>query len=504
MMALKKPTDEMTLTQLLSGIVDIDIADDRPIVKIECDSRKVDPGDIFLACKGESSSGAEYIEDAVNAGAYAVLMDSDLEGETGTYPVPVIKVDNLSRKAGLIADRFYHYPSAAMNVIGITGTNGKTSIAYFIAQALNAVSENKAAVIGTLGIGTPANLQSSLNTTPDALTIHRSLSVMRNDDIQHVVLEGSSHALVQHRVEGVNFDTAVFTNLSRDHLDYHGDMETYAEAKRQLFLAKSPANAVINIDDVYGRQLVEDLQGKLKLLGYSVSEQAVVDKTQDHVYGTIKDAGIAKLSIFVQSPWGEGLITSGLTGTFNAGNLLASLAVLCLSEVKFEDAIKLLSSVAAVPGRMECFTKPGRPKVIVDYAHTPDALQKALLSLQDITRGKLICIVGCGGDRDQGKRPLMAKISETYADRVIFTNDNPRNENPETIISQMLAGMADSSSVTVIPDRAGAIREAIRSASEDDVILVAGKGHETYQEIAGVRSPFNDRQLVRNLLEQTA
>jgi UDP-N-acetylmuramoyl-L-alanyl-D-glutamate--2,6-diaminopimelate ligase len=503
MMALRKPTDEMTLSFLLEGLVNLDAADDRSLVKVEIDSREVQSGDLFLACKGERSNGTQYIEDAINAGACAVLVDAELYDVSATYSVPVISVENLSAKTGLIADRFYQHPSATMNVIGITGTNGKTSTAHFIAQVLTAANSISAGVIGTLGIGTPGKMQTSLNTTPNALTIHRAMHSMQVDGLENIVMEVSSHALQQARVAGVNFDIGVFTNLSREHLDYHGDMETYAQAKRQLFLTESLHSAVINIDDEYGQQLANELKDDLKLITYAVGEKSKAGNTQNHVCGVVKESGIARLSIDVQSPWGEGNITSKLTGAFNAGNLLASLSVLCLSGVKFENSLKLLSELEAVPGRMECFTKNARPRVIVDYAHTPDALEKSLASLRDITSGKLICVVGCGGDRDQGKRPMMGKLAETYADQIIVTNDNPRNEKPESIINQMLAGMEQSASVVVIPDRAAAISEAINIASEEDVILVAGKGHETYQEIAGVRSPFSDRQLVRNLLEQS-
>jgi UDP-N-acetylmuramoyl-L-alanyl-D-glutamate--2,6-diaminopimelate ligase len=313
----------------------------------------------------------------------------------------------------------------------------------------------------------------------------------------------SSHALVQTRVAGVSFDIGVFTNLSREHLDYHGDMETYAEAKRQLFLTESLRSAVINSDDEYGRRLLNDLRGSLQLISYGIGNQFENENSGEHVCGVINDAGVGFLSIDVHSPWGEGNISTGLTGEFNASNLLAALSVLCLSGVGFEDALRLLSKIEAVAGRMECFVKKDKPRVIVDYAHTPDALQKALASLQGIEKGKLICVIGCGGDRDQGKRPIMGKIAENYADQVVLTNDNPRNENPEAIINQILAGITRASAVTIIPDRAKAISSAINSAAKDDVILIAGKGHETYQEIAGVRSPFSDRQLIRNLMEQT-
>ncbi len=503
MMTLKKQTDEITLACLLDGLANIDAEDNRSIVNVKIDSRNVQIGDLFLACQGFRSNGSEYIDDAISAGACAVAVDADLIYRGNDCAVPVIAVADLSARAGLIAHRFYQCPSDSLNVIGITGTNGKTSIAHFIAQAFSAASGIEAGIIGTLGIGTPGKMQQGKNTTPDPLTIHQALAAMRDEGVENVLMEVSSHALVQARVAGVSFDSAIFTNLSREHLDYHGDMETYAEAKRQLFLTRSLKHAVINTDDEYGQRLHSELAGRLRVISYGIGVQPTNEKADEHVAGIITDPGVGSLSMDVLSPWGEGTLKTRLTGEFNASNLLASLSALCLSGMRFKDALKWLANVAAIPGRMECFTKAGFARVIVDYAHTPDALEKALSSLQIPCKGRLVCVLGCGGDRDQGKRPLMGKIAEKYCDRIILTNDNPRNEDPEAIISQISAAIAKKDPVTVLPDRAAAIKAAINSSYSNDIILVAGKGHETYQEIAGVRLPFSDRQLVRNLLGQT-
>jgi len=312
----------------------------------------------------------------------------------------------------------------------------------------------------------------------------------------------SSHALTQARVAGVKFDIAIFTNLSREHLDYHGDMDVYAEAKRQLFLTEFLSTAVINTDDEYGQKLQNDLRGKLRVITFGIGDHIEHDEAKEHVSAIVIDSRLGALSLDVSSPWGKGILTSKLTGDFNASNLLACLSTLCLSGITFTQALEHLSGIEAIPGRMECFTKEGKAHVIVDYAHTPDALEKALKSLGAIDNSNLICVVGCGGNRDQGKRPQMGRIAEMYSTEVILTNDNPRNEDPDAIIDQMLAGMERRDLVSVIPDRSAAISQAIRSASLDDVVLIAGKGHETWQEIAGVRTPFSDRQLVRNLMEQ--
>jgi UDP-N-acetylmuramoyl-L-alanyl-D-glutamate--2,6-diaminopimelate ligase len=502
MMVLKKPTDETTLKDLLNGLATVNDTDDRSITGLSNDSRHIEHGDLFIANKGQLYDATEFIQNAADAGASAALVDSGFDFEARVYSIPVTKVEDLSTKSGIIADRFYKHPSAALKVTGITGTNGKTSTAFFIAQALNKLNANKVSVIGTLGIGMPGNIQHGVNTTPDALTIHREIRSMQTKGVNNLVMEVSSHALEQKRVAGVKFDIAVFTNLSREHLDYHGDMAMYANAKRQLFLAESLSAVVINTDDEFGQELVNEFQEKLSVLTYGLDGNSIPKQAGNHISGKIIASEVGLLSVDVTSPWGEGNIRCALTGEFNVSNLLASLAVLCVSGIELDTALQLLSKTEAVPGRMECFSKKGEAKVIVDYAHTPDALQKSLQSLRNLTKGRLICVVGCGGDRDPGKRPIMAKIAETFSDKTIFTSDNPRNENPETIVTQMLSGVEDRESIRVILDRAEAIRLAISSALADDVILVAGKGHETYQEIANVRTPFSDRQLVRNLLEQ--
>ncbi len=502
MMALNKSTENTTLNHLLSGLAEVSPVDNVSPSGIKNDSREICRGDLFLACQGFRSNGVEFINDAIVAGACAVIVDTEQLRKAEKYPVPVITVANLNANLGLIAHRFYQHPSDGLNIIGITGTNGKTSIAHIIAQVLSVAGDQDTGIIGTLGTGTHGKMQAGKNTTPDALKVHQTLAVMQDQGLKNVVMEVSSHALTQARVAKVKFNIGIFTNLSQDHLDYHGDMDAYAQAKSRLFLTESLATAVINIDDEYGRHLQNTLGSKLRVITYGTREQPANDKTDEHVSAIITDTRLGALTIDICSPWGEGTLTSKLTGEFNVGNLLASLSALCLSGMVFTEVLEHLSRIEAIPGRMECFTKEGSTRVIVDYAHTPDALEKALGSLREIKGGKLICVFGCGGDRDHGKRAQMGRIAQTYSTNVILTNDNPRNEDPEVIIEQILAGMEHRDSVSVIPDRATAISKAISSAATDDIVLIAGKGHETWQEIAGVRTPFSDRQLVRNLLEQ--
>jgi UDP-N-acetylmuramoyl-L-alanyl-D-glutamate--2,6-diaminopimelate ligase len=481
----------------------VDAVENCSVSGITLDSRQIQVGDLFLACRGLKSNGAEFIDDAIAAGAAAVLIDAASVREKQNASVPVIAVSELGEKAGLIANRFYDLPSESLNVIGVTGTNGKTSIAHFIAHSLNTDGNNNAGVVGTLGIGVPGKMQESKNTTPDAITIHSAIADMRDQGVSNVAMEVSSHALEQSRVAAVSFDIGIFSNLSQDHLDHHGDMQSYGEAKRQLFLKPSLHSAVINIDDEFGWALAKDIAAKLRVITYSLNVDVIDAASSEHVSGLITSAEPGALTIEIKSPWGESTLVTQLSGEFNASNILACLSALCLSGIAFADAIERISHLQAVPGRMECFSKPGRTRVIVDYAHTPDALEKALSSLRHICKGKLVCTFGCGGDRDQGKRALMGKVAEIWADHIILTNDNSRNEDPGHIIEQILAGIVSKEQVSIITDRGLAIEEAIRISVAEDVVLIAGKGHESWQEIAGIRSPFNDRILVRNLLEQT-
>ena len=501
MMALKHSHGDMTLGWLLQELQPVSADADREFADIKLDSREVLPGDVFFALRGIASSGEIYIEHAVAQGAVAIVADDSFNLSSLNLDIPVVQVARLNEKVGQLAHRFFQCPSDEMTLVGITGTNGKTSVANLLAQALAGPGKKLAASIGTLGSGVPGELVATANTTPDAISIQRILCDMRGRGIKSVAMEVSSHALSQYRVAGISFDIGVFTNLSQDHLDYHGDMQSYANTKKRLFEMQGMHTAVINTDDEFGRQLAAELGDSLKVYTYGLNDRA---HDLAHLSGEIAVNKLGELQVDVNGPWGNASICSRLSGSFNALNLLAGFSVLCVTGMSAKESAAALAQLQPVPGRMECFTGKDGKKIIVDYAHTPDALEKALQGLRKIHQGKIITVAGCGGDRDSAKRPLMGEIAEKYSDTCIFTSDNPRFEEPMKIIEQMLAGTSQPGSIEVIEDRAKAIERAISIAGHSDAVLVAGKGHETYQEIKGVRNPFSDRQLVRELLGDVA
>jgi UDP-N-acetylmuramoyl-L-alanyl-D-glutamate--2,6-diaminopimelate ligase len=502
------------LSTLLEGYAQVSPADEREIAGLSLDSRSTRTGDLFLACPGGARHGAEFIEDAVRAGAVAVALESNAAAPTATHSVPVYDIAELGQKIGHIAARFYGHPSHYLTVIGVTGTNGKTSVTHFLAQALS----SPCGVIGTLGNGMYGQLETGSHTTPDAVTLQALLAQLHERGATNVVMEVSSHGLEQGRVNGVEFDIAVFTNLSRDHLDYHPDMTAYGAAKRRLFQMPGLRHAVVNCDDDYGRELLSTLPNGVEPLAFGLS--ACDGQGRPSVAGTGRPgatevAGLAQvrgmnlrlhsqgLSLDVESPWGAGRIESAMWGRFNASNLLAALATLLVMGVPLADALQRLSRVSPVPGRMDLIAgRANQPTVIVDYAHSPDALQQALAAVREHsgTDGRVWCVFGCGGGRDRGKRPLMGAIAEQYADFVVVTDDNPRHEDPVGIVAEILAGMVNPYAVYVHRDRAEALAFAIRHAGLADIILVAGKGHEDYQLIGAEKIPFSDREQVAKLL----
>ncbi len=499
------------LSVLLAGYAVVNEADDRDIYGLSMDSRKVQAGDLFLACTGQQARhGHEFIADAIQAGAVAVAytLDGGIGNEARVaisdvpVKVPAFGIAQLGQQAGVIAARFYDDPSRDLFVVGITGTNGKTSCSQFIAQALN--EDALAGVIGTLGNGLYGNLQQTSHTTPDALSLHGLLAGMRAAGAVSVAMEVSSHALEQGRVNGVVFDAAVFTNLSRDHLDYHGDMVSYGRAKQRLFAMPELRYAIINADDGFGRELLRSLPANVEAIAYALDDVEDV-RCKQVVRGTLLSQGLDGLNLQVASPWGEAQVTSRLLGRFNASNLLAVLATLVASGIPFNVAIEKLARLQPVPGRMECYGgRYGKPLVVVDYAHTPDALGQVLQSLREHCQDALWVVFGCGGDRDRGKRPLMGAIAQRHADHVVLTDDNPRHENAEGIIADIRAGLRPSPSVHVERDRAQAIAWAVTRATGRDVVLIAGKGHEDYQLIGDVKLNFSDSLHVRNLLKEAA
>ena len=503
MMASRHSQFQLTLSALLQGIVDLKPEADRNISGMSLDSRDIQAGDLFLACAGRNHNGASFIDAAINNGAVAVLWETQpgiqaiplayrpvSKGKT----VPVIAVPDLSQLAGILADRFYGQPSRALFVCGVTGTNGKTSVSQFLAHTLSA--DAPAGVIGTLGHGLYQHLEMGRHTTPDAVTVHRWLAELREQGAASVAMEVSSHALHQGRVNGVLFDCAVFTNLSRDHLDYHGDMQSYAAAKAGLFSMPGLRYAVINSDDSTGRELLPRLPNTLRVLRYGLEAEH-----QPDVLGKCLSLSADGVEVELETPHGTGRFHSRLLGRFNISNLLAVLAVLLLSGIPLQGALARLATVKPVAGRMETFGGDAKPLVIVDYAHTPDALEQVLKALREHCRGRLWCVFGCGGDRDAGKRPLMGAIAEALADVVIVTNDNPRSEDLEQILADIKQGMTAPELIQTQPDRRQAIAAAIAQAKPGDVVLVAGKGHEAWQQIGDTRIPFSDIDEVASQLD---
>lgn len=470
------------------------------------DSRKVQRGDTFVAYPGESGDGRNYIAQAIANGANAVIWDTHHFAWNEAWDIPNLGIAALRDQAGYLADQVYGAPSERLWMVGVTGTNGKTSTCHWISRALNDAGR-KCALIGTLGNGFAGNLQATRNTTPDSIRVHGLLADYLAQGADAVAMEVSSHALAQGRVNGVRFDVALLTNLSRDHLDYHGDMESYAASKRRLFDWHALKHAVINLDDAYGVELAMRLKERdAEIIGYGMSDEALrLAEKQGWrmVYGNLQQMSAAGMRLRIHSSWGRGEISSCLVGRFNAANLLGAAAVLLASGIEFERALQSLGEVPPVAGRMQKIGDAGMPAVFVDYAHTPDALEKVLLTLREAGngQGRLICVFGCGGDRDRGKRAMMGRIAEKFSDHCIVTSDNPRSEDAAAIIDEVMSGMA-SANHEAIADRKAAIERAIFTAQEGDTVLVAGKGHEDYQEIAGIRHRFSDAQISLDALRQ--
>lgn len=478
------------LRQLLEGVVRVPGIANCEVRGLQIDSRRVQPGDLFLAAPGVVADGRDFISNAVASGTVAVVYEAGDGYAPRSLPVPAFGVANLRHKIGIIADRFYGTPSRRLIVIGVTGTNGKTTCTQLLAQVLDQIPK-RCAVIGTLGHGFPGELNTSIHTTPDAVTLHRLMTDFLDQNVEYVAMEVSSHALEQGRVNGVAFSVAVFTNLTRDHLDYHGDMTAYGLAKSGLFAMEGLKYAVINYDDAFGRKLIAGVGAQIKTLSYGMEGGDV----RAHDVRALPGG----LSLRITTPYGETELCSPLIGRFNAYNLLAVLATLLALGMNLKEAAARLAKAQAPAGRVERFGgAKGSPLVIVDYAHTPDALEKILQALREHAHGKLWCVFGCGGDRDRGKRPMMGEIAERLADIVVLTDDNPRHESGDAIIADILDGM--HASPQVIRDRQVAIATAIHGAGNDDIVLIAGKGHEDYQQVGDERFHYSDREAVRKIL----
>lgn len=493
----------MLLADLLPGLSAVDWARHQPVSSLALDSRDVEQNGLWLALQGSRGHALEHLAEARRRGAVAVIAEPAGEWDRDriarlSSELPVVALPGLRRQAGEIAARFFGQAAHAMRVIGVTGTNGKTSVAHFLAQALS--TRVPTAVLGTAGNGFPDDLQASTHTTLDAVNLHATLGSLVTRGARAVAMEVSSHALHQDRVAGVPFHTAVFTNLSRDHQDYHGSMQAYADSKARLFRGAGLSLAVINVDDPVGADLAEDVRARTYTV--AVGSTSGLTRLGDR-YLLLREVETRAdgLRICIDSSWGSGEIQSRLLGRFNAENLALALAVLLAWDMPLASAVTALEQVRPVTGRMMVFLAPNRPRVVVDYAHTPDALEKVLESLREHVSGRLICVFGCGGDRDRSKRPQMGEIAQRLADRVLLTDDNPRSEDPETIIAEVLRGMPTSHGVQVEHDRAKAIEEGIASAGPGDLVLIAGKGHEDYQEVDGQRKSFSDIEQVQAALQ---
>jgi UDP-N-acetylmuramoyl-L-alanyl-D-glutamate--2,6-diaminopimelate ligase len=478
----------MMLSELIPEEI---VPHDVQVTGITDDSRRVARGDLFLARPGGSHDGRAFIAEVADRAA-AILCESPAPVlKSGNPPdVPIIELSNLEQRTGDIANRFYGRPSEKLRVVAVTGTNGKTSVTNYVAAAAATLGA-QCGVIGTLGSGTPGALNNPGLTTPDAISLQRSLAALVDEDCSMVAIEASSHGLEQGRLNGVAIDIGVFTNLTRDHMDYHGSLADYVRAKRRLFEFAGVQTAVVNKDDPQC--------------------DAVVPAALPRIYYGFKDADVTASSIEVRpdgvsfelrSPWGTAQVDSPLLGRFNISNLLATTGVLGSLGYDAEHIAVALSTISNVDGRMQAVKSEGCPLVVIDYAHTPDALEKALHAVREHCAGGLWCVFGCGGNRDAGKRPLMGAAAESHSDHVVLTDDNPRDEKSADITDQVMAGMSDSESIKVILNREDAIAYAISRAEDTDVVLVAGKGHETYQEIGGERQYYSDHEVVARCLSE--
>ncbi len=499
MAAIKNNHSIITLKQLLS---DLSVSEYLPEIEVKglaLDSRKVEQGYVFVALEGQFDHGLAYAEAAISRGAVAVLCDEKFDQYCQQILSKLmsraicVPVRDLQNKLGKMANQFYAAPSEKMFITGVTGTDGKTSVSHFIAQAME-LAYGSAAVVGTLGNGPINKLEESTHTTPDVISLHNMLAEFYQDKITHVAMEVSSHGLDQKRVSGVSFDVAVLTNLSRDHLDYHGDMQSYKQAKKKLFTEVSEKALVLNIDDDFGVELYAELNNTKPIWLYGLNKEKAMQSAL-YAYATNVVNQKNGISFMLHSSHGTGQLEINLIGEFNVYNVLACFCVLLENKINFNHALKYLEKLTTVPGRMELMVFENKPSVVVDYAHTPQALSQALINVRQHTKGKVVCVFGCGGDRDTGKRPLMAQAAMQLSDLVIITNDNPRTESPEKIIDDIQQGVENDLQLMVEMDRQKAIQYAIKMASVDDLILIAGKGHEQLQIIGDKKIDFSDKEV---------
>ena len=491
------------LSALLEGVSVKDLVPTVEILDVTSNSASTVRGSLFIALKGTQTHGIDFAIDAAKAGAVVILYDA--LDEYCQQRIPLLQkqvktrwlgVENLDRVNGVIVSRFYDEPSNDLTIVGVTGTDGKSSVTHLITQALGKL-DKQVGSIGTLGYGIGNQLEASSHTTPDAVVLQSCLYEFRQQRCQYVVMEVSSHALEQYRVNGCHFDIAVLTNLGRDHLDYHGDMAHYAAAKQRLFTDFDLSGRVINSDDEFGRNLSASFD-KNEVIRYSSTMDADNDAEVYLLRSEITDQG---QDIYVSTPLGEVCASTALMGAFNIDNTLACIASLVSLGLSLDEIKVAVSDLNPIPGRMEKFSASGRAIAVVDFAHTEQALRACLATSRGHTKGKLWCVFGCGGDRDQGKRKGMGRAAEQLADQVIVTDDNPRTESPEAIVNEILRGMNDPDKVSVVHNRQAAIEFALSQAMEEDLVVIAGKGHEQEQIIGRERYPFSDRHVVQRFMQ---
>lgn len=480
------------LDRILAGLVAAERVPSLTVAGLAMDSRRLAAGDAFVAVGGTRGHGMAHAESALNAGAAVVLHD-------GAAPVPetirtrCVEVPGLAAELHAICARYWDDPAASLDLTAVTGTNGKSSVAWLLAQALGG------GMIGTLGIGRPSALTAASHTTPDLPSLYKALAGLRDDRVGKVVIEASSHALDQRRLAGLRFCSVIFTNLERDHLDYHGTLEAYGRAKTRLFTDYPSRYQLINVDDEFGRRLADQLNDSPGLVRYGLETARRPD-----VLGTIRRATLEGLQMDVNTPEGRVCCASRLIGRINASNIAIVIAELTVRGYNVRDIAGIVAELDPVPGRMNRIDGPAGQRVVIDYAHSPDALENALAALRQVTEENLVCVFGCGGERDRGKRPMMGRIAESLADEVILTNDNPRGEDPLKILREIQAGMARPDRVRVIPDRRQAIGCAVAGAGTGDCVLVAGKGHEQTQDLGDSVIAFSDFDAVRSALVEAA
>ena len=484
----------MRLNELLESVETLNIthAADVEIKGIAYDSRQVRSGWLFVAISGHKVEGSEYITDAVSRGAVVVVSEEEFDLGAG---VTHLQVPRARRALAEIANAYFGDLSRQMKVVGITGTNGKTTTAYMVRDILRD-ADLEPGLLGTVAYEIGEHIIPAARTTPEAPDIHSMFQHMKEEGSKAVVMEVSSHAIVLERIHGIDFDVGVFTNLTQDHLDFHKDMDTYFNVKAQLFESfekRCGSAVVINIDDPWGQKIVDEHGLKADVVTYGFNERAMVCASEVTV-------SVEGTCFNVYTPWGDEKICLKLLGRFNIFNALAALAVGGILGVELPKMVQTLRDIPNVPGRLELVPNRKHRKVFVDYAHTDDALKNVLSTLREICKGKLVVVFGCGGNRDRGKREKMGRVAAKLADYTIVTSDNPRDEDPEAIVGEIIAGFSDVSQFEVEIDRRAAIKKGIRSIGRKDILLVAGKGHETYQEVQGTIIPFDDRETVREII----